>query len=287
MPFIQTTDGLVLEEEFDRPDSSTIGNGWEDLGSPGNQKIESEIYDTVDNNASRIYQEDDLYPLPAGDTIFQFNTDFAVPLASAATLHFGIRSNEKAVGAASRDLYLCILKEGIDYEVRKIVNNANVLSDFSAHGDSNDIRCQRMTLEDQGGTHIVKAWQSAALASLDDLTKDFVEFASISGNTDFEISSFVDMHHDRVIVCGNEITINNIPTGWKISIDGGVTKIVETAGSVTYDPIALGIALPVASIKIFNPSDVQKDAFTGRIFGGSVLDFRRYPEDAMVTGVFR
>lgn len=302
MAFTVTSNGLIMLEEFTRGDSPTIGNGWEDLGAPGDHKIETNKYNSNGANVSTIYQESDTYALPAGDTIFQFNTDFSI--SGAATLHFGIRSNEKAVGAAAKDLYLGILKEGLDYEMRKVVNNALSISDYSAHSVSNDIRTQRMVLADNGGSHVVSVWQSNyALTNLQDMqlggnpgaygvmTKygEITDAASpleiAGGYTDFFITSITHMHHDNVVLCGRGITVTGLPTGYKVSIDLGTTKVTESGGSATMSIDSIAIPL-LRAIRVYNASDVLQDVdyVPSDVYGGASVAWSG-ASSAIVAGV--
>lgn len=74
---------------------------------------------------------------------------------------------------------------------------------------------------------------------------------------------------DEFFVCGVEITVTGIPTGWKIRIDSRPAA-VESGGSVTIDVTTW--ALPATTIRLFDVDDVEQATLSpaSGIWGGDV-----------------
>ena len=305
MPFIQTTEGLAFEDPFDRPNSATVGNDWDETVR-GQQLIQILNNELSSNNTNspgieEIYQPGDslaVNPIPTGDTICQINADYGN--SNGHRVQMMLRTDEGVAGTGSEDSYLAFLDKntfGEEIQIHNVIGGVSVQNvKVGTLNPTTTIRGIRFILKDEGSQNVLTCRISGVLSSLADLTKDFdaavatmtdstAPIPASGDTTDFAILTLRNQLMDRYILMGRDIVINTVPTGWKVSIDNGVTKVAEVAGTVTLDVDTA--FLPRTTMKAYNAADVQKDAFSGLVYGGSVFDFRRYPEDAMITGVFR
>jgi hypothetical protein len=74
---------------------------------------------------------------------------------------------------------------------------------------------------------------------------------------------------DAVFVCGRNIVINGLPSGWKVRLNTDA-PVTESGGSVTYN--VDDYQLPVATLKILNAADITQATFNeaSGIWGGDV-----------------
>lgn len=303
MPFIQTTQGLAFEDKFNRANNPVVGNDWDEtIRGLQNIRIQDNTLDSATSFAgvNEVYQFGDAAdpnPIPLGDTIIQINGDWDFG-AGSPRVQLMLRTSEGVAGVGSEDTYRFWMDKSIsEIRVAEVIGGVVQQNDSAVFAPGTTQRGLRLVLEDNGPTNnILTGRVTPALANLQDLTEDFTAASvtitdstspiAVTGNTtDYAILTVNNVLMDKFMLMGRGIVINTVPTGWKISIDGGVTKVAEVAGTVAFNVDTA--FLPRTTMKAYNAADVQKDAFSGFVYGGSVFDFRRYPEDAMVTGVFR
>lgn len=291
MPFIQTAVGLVLPDDWTRGDSNTVGNGWiEPLLSEAAEAMQ--ILNNQLRCAIGVAGIGRSSPTLPNDMIMQLNIDMS---SVVLFCKLGFRTDILAVGVGSEDGYGVVLKEATDQLlIQETVAGSGFTRDTQVFvPGGNNIFGFRAITEVSGADLIVRSGVTAVLTDLQDLTKTF---DAVTGSFTFTspvftlgeyfiFSNTADLRADRFRLCGRNVVINTIPAGWKMSIDAGVTKVVESGGSVTFDVDTA--ALPRRDIRAFTPTDVQKDIIIQDIYGGDVFDFRVYPKDAMITGVSR
>ena len=290
MPFIRTATGLVLPDDFDRSNNNTVGNGWtEPLIS------ESAAAMKILNNQLRcdigVAGIGRSSPALPNDMIMQINIETG---NSIVFVNMGFRTNILAVGAGSEDSYGVILNESAaTLLINETISGAGNTRDTQSAVYDNKKFGMRAITEVSGGDLIIRSGLTAPLSDLEDLTEDFDGVVGSFTDTVspfthgeyFIFSNTAPTDFDKFRLCGRNIVINTMPSGWKSSIDGGTTKVVESGGTVTHDVDTL--ALPRTDVRVYNPFDVLKDVFSEDLWGGDAFNFRVYPKDAMITGVSR
>jgi len=276
MPFTVVSNGLIARDTFERGDSATVGNDWDEtVRGTGAMKIESNNLDSgVTSGVEQVVKEGHVggpIEIPVGDTIVQINGDMS--LAGGDRCQIMVRTNEKVAGTGSESSYLAYMSDDAQgLAVYKYLAGAVDDSALTTWSVGNSTRTLRLVLEDNGSSHVVTALVSEWLIDTDDLTKDFTAatpatitdsvspIEATGDTTDVAILTVDDVHMRNHIVMGRGVTVTGLPTGYKVSGNQGVTKVTESGGSATINVDAL--ALPIMRIGVYSDGDVLQDVDT-------------------------
>lgn len=269
----RTTSGLVVEDDFDRPDSDDLDNNWTEFNESASTQLRIETNQVLAAAAARR-----LVGLQPTD---QVGDDEDVVAQINAIINSAVSDNLAGVRLRSSSL-----TNGYNFRmdtrsggVWGIVRNSSTIiaSSTSDPPARNEWRGLRAVIE---GT-VLRLYATDPLADGEDLSEDFVlrtsvdDSGSIIDNANrigFDRDAIgVECLFDTFFVCGREITVTGIPTGWKIQVDAR-SAVTETGGSVAIDIETW--ALPATEIKLLDETDAEQASLTpsGGIYGGDVYE---------------
>jgi hypothetical protein len=260
----RTTDGLVFRDDFNRADSATVGNGWTEI-TPANAEILSNQLKF--SGACNVHRNTPAMP---DDLIIQANVNLNGTQVNVITARWDI-------GAI--DLYNLEIHTG-NWNLRKYIAGVIILDDSFSQTLSAAWYGHRMVLEVDGSDLLLRLLATAALAGSTDLNDDFVLKASLTDVSPISNGAPSNSYQigqsgsgsgimDEFILCGRNIGVTGLPTGWKVQIDSR-TAVVESGGSVDINVDTW--ALPATTIKVLDGADVEQGTLTpsGGIFGGDI-----------------
>lgn len=270
-----TSTGLVFRDQFDRADSNTLGNSWEesesaasDLSISGNQVRGAAVGNSY--GAGR----------PAGEIGATDPTLVQVNVRGQSGSLFLLRARANDIIGTDGYRFFADFRDGQeDWILNKLVGGSSTTLCLSTVDPplANQWRGVRGMVK---GTN-VKLLSTGVLANGQDLSEDFVsrcdetDDPAIEGfdRTTFERLDAVDaIDLDEFIVCGVEIVVSGLPTGWKAQVDGRAA-VTEVGGVATLDPTTW--ALPAGTIRVLDDGDVEQVMLTpaAGIWGGDVYEF--------------
>lgn len=269
----RVTSGLVFRDDFDRGDGSTIGNGWSEQedSSATLQIVSQQVKSTSGAGALKaIYRTSPALP---DDVIIQCNmsTDNngqqVGPFirGTTPTNYVGYNLTQHIYDTGNNFLYL---KEGTTTQAYWVDTTYN-------RGDWVGVR---LVGELSGSSYLLRGY-SGLLSGSTDLGVDLPQRVSWADTT----SVFTDTtwgiiinrgvsYADTFFVCGRNVTVTNVPSGYKVQVDSR-TAVVSDGSDVVVD--VDGWALPCTTIKVLDATDTELASLTpsGGIYGGDVYDF--------------
>lgn len=258
----RTTDGLVLRDNFNRANNAAVGNGWEESIPADSEILSNAVFISP---RSTIQRET---PVQPDDLIIQINFTGSQQVSLAA------RRDVVANDYYSLDL------GSTTWRLHKTVGGSfPITAEFTE--SINGLHGIRLVLEEDGADVLVSFYTAIDIASLVALDDDFtlrVSFVDTSplpndAGVEYFFSKAINSGaatFDEFILCGRNIVVSGLPTGWKIKVDAR-TAVVESSGSVTINVDTW--ALPATTIKVLNGADVEQATLTpsGGIFGGDIF----------------
>lgn len=288
----RSTVGLAFRDPFTRGNSAAVGGGWdESVAGDGTMAIVSNHVNKPGAGFAVAYRDGGTQEPLKVDAIVQLNANYA----SAGTYNTftDIRTDLKDVGAGFEDRYAqSVNRSSTQHRFDRHINGAVTDSIINTFDPNITVRGQRIITEVDGGNLKIRGKVTASLSGLTDLTEKFDQDAGgwefidtspipLSGDT---LDYFFLMQNgsgdvDEFISMGRNIVINDVPTDWKVVIDGG-TPIVSTGVPIVIDVDEE--PLPFTLLEITDDLDVLQDSITpsGGGFGGDVY------ESGFVAGPF-
>jgi hypothetical protein len=270
----RTTEGLIWKDTFTGTGSLDSYNGW--TVGHGTINRTSGVVDPTNESWAR---KDFTFPA-SEEIIAQCNliNEFAAFMVG----------NVGTTGAAR----LFNMSDGSGYYMRHR-DNLNQYELFSASdsgltqrktgGDdpgSTTWNANRIVIELSGTDRVVSAWHSTDIggseADSGTLSQVGTDYTDTSPPAASEFTQFAidftdgDEGADVAFICGRNIQVNGLPTGWKVKLDAD-SPVTESGGSVTFNVDAR--QLPVLVLKVLNVADVVQVQFTDvdDIWGGDIF----------------
>lgn len=274
-----TTSGLLFRDDFDRANSTTVGNGWSEVEDQGPATIQiltnrCEGGTSIGNGDVRRRQTG----LPA-TVIMQSNQ---AENGNGVNGNVAVRSNQELVGLGSYDAYLLQYIKAVQSLIRivKVTGGAGVVEATKNIAISaTQARGTRIILEESGANTIVRVYMTAEFVDQSTITEEFVlqltftDTSPIATDADHDqITLHVKStaHHDEQMCMGADVVCTGLPTGHKVEIDSR-GKVTEVGGTVTIDMNTF--ATPFTDFKLYDAADVLLDTITpaGGYFGGAIF----------------
>ena len=267
----RTTSGLVFRDQFNRSNRVLNGdNGWEESNA-GTYDIVSNVVVGDSGGAN------------GGEGVGNSLGDQGSVIVQANHRSDSEQTKGRLVANADAPAgwptgWSINAKSGSGYRIGEHDGTGTIGSGGSAPADGTEF-VYRLVIDKTVSPIEIRAYRDETLANLQDLSKDPSLVASATttddqtgtyyGLYDGDGSNAVNGDWDEFFVCGRNIVVSGIPTGWKIQVDSR-TAVVESGGSVEIDVDAW--ALPATTIKLLDASDVEQDSLTpsGGIWGGDV-----------------
>lgn len=273
MSFTRDTVGLVFFDDFNRSNRNLDGdNGWEEESAG--------VYDIVGNIVEgRGGSGGHEMGQPLGDQdeiIVQFNSE-----SQSQQTRGHIFCLAPTVDIGGSGAYWVNVKGGNGYRIA-IAGGGVIGSGGTAPGNGTPATL-RLVVDKSVSPVELRCYAVKGITNLQDLSNDLTLQASATdagtppsgsyfGIYDGDGSNTVDTDFDEFFVCGRNIAVTGLPSGWKVQVDSRAA-VVESGGSVEIDVDAW--ALPATTIKILDDSDVEQDSLTpsGGIWGGDEYSF--------------
>jgi len=271
------SDGLINLDDFNRPDSATVGGGW----TEDDTSFEIDSLQLLDTQA--VWSNGDVWrstpALPATGYVLQSAIRIAV------NGNFGGICTRKLGGADTS--YYCGFSNVNDAEITKYVSGGVSLQDLD--GVQQFLAATwygvRMSVEASGPSLALTGLFTIALASSDDLTEDFVQRVQITDGSPlsdtgrYGFTKYREVRWDDHIAMGNAsggaIMITGLPSGYKLQV-GSRPAVVESGGTATI-PLSTWRewAFPETTVKVLDASDVEVASLSppGGFYGGASFSF--------------
>ena len=273
----RSTEGLVFRDQFNRPDDVAVGPGWSETpdftfwdlqGNKSRHITPNTSYLTLTGSAS-----------PPADMIAQCNFQ----QQDGTSIRFALRSHTLTEGHNTDYETLIAGPSSNLYWLTKEVSGSSEINDNHAFNGlvSGTWYTSRMILETTGSELKVSGTMGEATDE-DDLTAALVTCGSFLDPTPLvennvqALIAFGNVFHNEFIMCGRNVTVNNLPTGFKVKLDGD-SAVVESGGSGTINVDSR--ILPYGTMSVLNASDelqsslIITSATLSDGWGGDIYDF--------------
>lgn len=261
----QSSSGLVLRDQFNRPDSNTVGNGWveQEIGVPTEIRILNNAISQRGPSATWFFQT-----LPTHPTDFIVQTNREVGAQNSQDVLYTRASTFSTGSGAAQNFYRLDTRLNVTNEFRIFRGKFPLATPIIGSADvpqaNGEFWQSRLVIAATGSDLRLKAY-STELASLTQLTAtpvkriDIIELsASIPpfGNQIAmgEVGS-TSINKDEFFLCGRNVIVNNMPTGFKARVNSFATEsiAVESASVAIVD--IDGLPLPWESLDILDASN--------------------------------
>lgn len=262
MSIARTTTGLIIRDQFNRADSDTVGNNWNEAFNAADIRILSNElkHDAVSQN-SRVFRPAD----EAGDQdlILQVNCR----QENYGVLHLYVRA------ATDLSQYYDFVISANNNQYRIIRNGVTEVSLTTGLSGGVD-RLLRGILEKDGSDVKLRLYTAVLpnrqnMTTTPVLTLSWTDTSPLtnSGKSTGLQGGWNQDWWDEYFVCGRGIVVTGLESGYKVKLDSG-TPVVESGGSVSFDVDAK--PLPYTTITILDGADNPLESLTpsGGIFGG-------------------
>lgn len=271
----RTTEGFVFRDQFDAADQTLDGyNSWEE-GDPGSYDIVSNIVEArwASNGRRRAMRD---MGSDHGSVIVQHNA-----VRNSDAYLTVIRLNATSLTSLATS-YQINVKDGSDWRIVK--SGTGVIATGGSVPGTGTIVGVRFVLETTNGGDDadLRAYQSGTLDDLQDLTEDFSLQVSVS-DTDRPTGTYYGFEHgdgssaadadaDEFFICGRNIKVTGLPTGWKVQVDSRAA-VEESGGEVEIDVDEW--ALPATTVKVLDDEDAEQASITpgSGVWGGDEYSF--------------
>lgn len=272
--FARTTSGLVFEDDFDRANSATVGNGWVEYEPVDPLSIAGNLL-AVGGGSSDPSKIERSSPTPPVSLIIQ-----AVVRSQDGSGIIGVyaRSDLDDNGAESEyRFYVDRPNNGISLVERN--EGVNGSTDLNTNTNpSSNWKALRMVIQD-GATTTVDGYMSETLDDENDTSftintesVQIVDTTPVSnGLTGYGILGAWNAQANNFLVCGRNVVVNDLPTGWKARIDGGAS-VTEAGGTATVNVDT--VSLPATTLEILDDQNRVRQTASpvGGIFGGDIFE---------------
>lgn len=264
----RTTAGLVFRDSFTRSDG-TPGNGW---------TADTDFYAVADG--ALRYVADDTVERKASQSVSVGTQDVLVQQTFRST--FGNSRQElQLVDSAASELRV-IPKDALNPSWRLAYRGA-ILDSHEESIPDNQWHTVRVVRNSGASTlQVLRALNVPAGSSL---TTDLTEILSsaytraVLDVTELVLATALDLgtsaytsQRDETWVCGREIAVDGVPTGYAVRIDTR-SQVTAVGSTVTFDPSTW--ALPATRLAVLNSSGVEVAGITpdDGVWGGDVYTF--------------
>lgn len=279
--FVEDDDGLIFRDQFDRADDPSVGNGWTEIGATGLLSLTDNQLKKTSGNGAGVRQSSSL--TPSQDVIIQTN------FRAGSDRHGSFLLAKSDVITSINDAYVFRADDdgfGSDtvWTIRRVKggtqtilasqNNNPAIGNGAVYGHRGIV----------AGTTLKQLHSS--ITELDDIVTDFSLVQSVvDGNPPVNFGDFIGAsiavsvgNADEFFICGRNITVTGMPTGWKVQVDARAA-VVESGGTAVVDVDTW--ALPLTEIKILDDNDVERNSDTpvGGLWGGATYTFTQGSAD--------
>jgi hypothetical protein len=285
-PFVQPSapemsrsfSGLLLADDFNRPDSASLGNGWTDHESGGTVVISSNMA-TASAGLFQTAGGQRSTPPTSSDWIMQHNVNFEGGngdyVGSLMSNWNGINIHSTGDGyqfqwnANSQQIFIKEWNTGIGSQ-----KDSGVWTDPGSGWST-----FRLVGETSASHLLLRAYVISASNSEDQSN----DFGTAKMNTDLAspktaanygwVSSNAISVTDVYFICGRNISVSGLPSGWKVRIDSRASVTEDGAGNVEINVDEW--ALPATTLYVLDASDAEQDSITpaSGIYGGDTYVF--------------
>jgi len=274
----RTTSGLVKTDKFNRANADPVDGGWyeSEYGDAVSGPGANNSYLTL--NANQIThgsaEASGRLTLPVADT----ELIVQMVMGPNSTGGFGVVNFLRTSDAKAYVFYW-----DNSTAVFRLINEVTA-GEYDSDGEAapnvvDKWTVMRLVTELDGSDHKLRGYTVLNVDDGEDVADNLTlrvsgtESASpLSGTHVGCVMGWYATRGDRLMICGRNIVVTDVPEGFKVKVDGH-DAVEEIGGTVTLDCDAW--ALPAATIKLLDGSDVELQELSpsGGIYGGDIFGF--------------
>ncbi len=281
----RSTVGLEFRDQFTRANNALVGNGWDEsiIGDGTLRILGNEVEKPVGGFGTfgTAYRDGGTQEALVPDLILQLNGRWS----GNFNLFINIRTDLKDVGAGFEDRYSTHLaRTSSAHRFDRVINGAVTDTISNAFAPANVSRGMRIITEVDGGDLIIRGKITDPLVDIQDLSEKYdadswqftdtspIPLAGATLDYYFLAQNGSANEMDEFMFGGRNVVVNDVPSGWKVVLDGG-TPFVSTGVPLVIDVDEE--ALPFSLLEITNDLDVVQDSISPSPepgYGGDVYE---------------
>lgn len=279
--FTQDLVGLIKRDDFNRPNDPLLGGDWTDYEHAGGT---AEILNQLARCTAGLFKDGGGYQYPPAlpaDFIIQMSSDH-VSGTGDYTLSLAVQWNGVTVHVYpyADEYFLHYSYKSGQLLLRKCTPVTGLQQlDFASWPAVKLPSGFRLVVESLGGGNQELRGYAAELLSINDLSQMFtplvdgIDVVKTSNYWGFWTSNDV-ADHNNFQLCGRNVTVSGVPSGWKVKLIGGALSMTPQVSDGT--PVVVNVdtfPLPLTGIEIYDDEDNLNGSYSGDVWGGDEYSY--------------